>query len=333
MIDLAYFKPGLMFTGLSKAPKLTDLAVIKASYAVEATGAEGTKSNMAMYTPTSGGWSALVPFDLPFHRTEYLNTDAPWSGDFMQQLPAVGDDFPAMLSQTSSGRQPYRAGHTYRQEWNRAVFGPVVTQPPFEGLWATRQGDHLIADIPMFGEGSGHPGFSTVDAESVALYQGTTKIGEGNEYDLPAGAATYRLEATSTRSAPHTLSTSVSGVWTFKSGHVDGTAYAPLSLSTVRFSPKLDERNSAHAGCRFEIPVTVEHQPGADTGRVRSIRVEVSYDDGKSWRAAAVRGSGDQRIATVRHPGSPGFVSLRVNAVDTKGNTVQETMIRAYAIG
>jgi len=333
VIDLAYFKPGLMFTGLTKAPKLKDLATIKATFAAEATGAEGTEGNMAQYTPTSGGWSALVPFDLPFHRTAYVNTDAPWTGTFTQELPAVGDDFPAPLSEALSGRQPYQAGHTYRQEWNRAAFGPVITQSPAEPLWATRQGDHLIAAVPMFGEGSGHPGFSTTDAENVALYQGANKIGEGNEYTVPPAAATYRLEATSARSAPHTLSTSVSGVWTFRSGHVDGTAFRPLPLSTVRFSPKLDDRNSAPAGCRFELPVTVEHQPGANVGRVRSMRVEVSYDDGKSWHTTALHGWGNEWTATLTHPAGPGFVSLRVNAVDTKGNTVQETVIRAYAIG
>ena len=332
VIDLAYFQPGKMFTGLTRAPKVKDLAVVRATYAAEATGAEGTKTNLAQYTSTSGGWSALVPFDLPFHRTEYLNDEAPWSSDFNQELPAAGEDFPVTLSAASAGRQAYHAGRTYRQEWNRAVFGPVVTQPFADPLWVTRQGDHLIADLPMFGEGSGHPGFSTVDAENVALYRGTTKIGDGYEYDLPAGAATYRLEVTSTRGAPHTLSTSVSGGWTFRSGHVGGTAYQRLPLSTVRFGPKLDDRNSAPAGCRFEIPVTVEHQPGAAVGRVRSIRVEVSYDDGKTWRQAPLRGSGDHRTATVQHPRGAGFVSLRVNAVDTKGNTVRETVIRAYAI-
>jgi hypothetical protein len=40
----------------------------------------------------------------------------------------------------------------------------------------------------------------------------------------------------------------------------------------------------------------------------------------------------DHRIARVTHPAGAGFVSLRVNATDTTGHTVTQTVIRAYAI-
>ena len=332
--DLAYFSPGKMFSGLVRAPKLRDLAAIDATYSAEATGAEGTKANMAQYTENSGGWSVYLPFALPFRRTEYVNTEAPWSGDFVQQLPAASDeDFPEILSELSGARQAYRAGKTYRQDWNRAVLGPNVTQPWAPALWTTRQGDHIIAFVPLFGDGGGHPGGSVVTGETYALYRNGTKLGEGNDYDVPAGAATYRLEATSTRSAPFTLTTSVSGVWTFRSGHVDGTDFQRLPLSSVRFSPRVGDTGSAPAGRRFEIPLTVDHQPGSSAGRATSVKVEVSYDDGKTWQRAAVRGAGDQRVATVQHPRGAGFVSLRASATDRRGNSVVETVIRAYAIG
>ncbi|MFI5896285.1 S8 family serine peptidase [Actinoplanes sp. NPDC051513] len=331
-VDLAYFSPGRMFAGLVRAPRLKDLAILRTTFAAEATGAEGAKANMAQYTENSGGWMTFVPFDLPFRRTEYVNTEAPWMGDFMQQLPAVGDEFPEWLSEQTSGRTALRAGRTYPQAWNGAVFGPNVTQPPWEGFWVTRQQDHIIAYVPMFGDGAGHPGGSSADEESIALYRGNTKLGEGTDYDVPPGTATYRLEAASTRSAPHTLSTSVTGVWTFRSGHVDGAAFRRLPVSTVRFSPRLDARNTAPGGCRFEIPVTVERQPGSSAGPVRSLRVEVSFDDGKTWRPASLRGSGDHRVAAVQHPRGAAFASLRAASTDTKGNTVTETVIRAYAL-
>jgi subtilisin family serine protease len=331
-VDLAYFSPGRMFHGLVKAPRLKELAALRTSFAAEATGAEGAKGNMAQYAENSGGWMVFVPFDLPFRRTEYLNTDAPWTGDFMQQLPAAGDDFPEWLSEQTSERTPYRAGRTYPQAWNGAVFAPNATQPPWEGYWVTRQQDHIIAYVPMFGDGAGHPGGSTAESESVALYRGNTKLGEGTDYDVPPGTATYRLEESSTRSAPHTLSTTVSGTWTFRSGHVDGESFQRLPVSTVRFSPRLDGRNTAPGGCRFAIPVTVDRQPGSAAGRVRSLRVEVSFDDGKTWKPAALSGSGDHRVATVQHPHGAGFASLRASSTDTKGNTVTQTVIRAYAL-
>jgi hypothetical protein len=330
--DLAYFSQGRMFDGLHKAPRLKDLATIRTTFASPATGAQGAKANFAQYSENSGGWSVFVPFDLPFHRTEYVSTEAPVSGDFLTELPPVGDGFPETLSEHFAGRQQFRAGKTYTQGWNQAAFGPNVTQPSWAGDWASRQGDHIGAYVPMFGDGAGHPGFSTTDTDTQSLFQGNTKIGDGYEFDVPPGPATYRLDRTSTRSTPHNFSTSVSASWTFRSGHVAGEDFQRLPLSSVRFSPKLDDLNRAPGGCRFEIPVTVEHQPDSSAGTARKVTVDVSYDDGRTWRKATLRGSGDHRVATVDHPSKGGFVSLRTSATDSRGNKVTETLIRAYAL-
>ena len=101
-----------------------------------------------------------------------------------------------------------------------------------------------------------------------------------------------------------------------------------LPLHTVRFAPKLNAYNAAPAGKRFDIPVVVEHQPGVKVGKVKSLKVEVSFDDGRTWKKASLKGS----VASVNHPKGKGFASLRVHAADTQGNTVSQTIIRAYAL-
>ncbi|MEU4425894.1 S8 family serine peptidase [Actinoplanes sp. NPDC024001] len=331
--DLAYFSPGRMFHGLRKSPRLSELAKFDAAYAAEATGARGAKANPARFTEDSVYWIVPLPFDLPARRTEYVNPQTQWGGLFMQEVPpASEDEFPVTVSELNAGRQPVRAGHTYRQDWNRAVFGPNVTQPLSDPLWVTRQGDFLIAYLPLSSDGAGHPGFSYASTETTALYRGNTKIGEGLQFEVPPEPATYRLEATAKRAAPHTLSTEIRASWTFRSGHVAGEQFQRLPVHTVRFAPRLDDRSAAPAGRRFEIPVFVEHQPGADVGRVRKVKVEVSYDDGRTWQKAAVSGAGDRRVATVHHPRGAGFASLRMSAADTAGNTVEQTLIRAYAL-
>jgi hypothetical protein len=151
---------------------------------------------------------------------------------------------------------------------------------------------------------------------------GSAKLGEGVEYDLPPGAATYRLEVSATRGAPHTLSTSVSGVWTFRSGHVSGDAPRRLPLSAVSFAPRLDSANAAPGGRWFDVPLTVTHQSGATAAPVHALRVEASSDDGKTWHRADLHGT----VARVHNPAS-GFVSLRVTTA-----SFTETVIRAYAI-
>ncbi|WP_460793057.1 hypothetical protein, partial [Micromonospora sonneratiae] len=105
-----------------------------------------------------------------------------------------------------------------------------------------------------------------------------------------------------------------------------------LPAMVVRYAPRLDVTNAAPAGRVFDIPVTVLHQPGAPATRVRSLTVEVSYDDGTTWQKAKVRSTGRGWVAGVKHPGQPGYVSLRAKAVDSAGNTVTQSVVRAYRL-
>ncbi len=57
----------------------------------------------------------------------------------------------------------------------------------------------------------------------------------------------------------------------------------------------------------------------------------MSYDDGATWAPATVARDGAKWSVSVLHPES-GFVSLRAKASDAQGNTVEQTVIRAYAL-
>ena len=58
----------------------------------------------------------------------------------------------------------------------------------------------------------------------------------------------------------------------------------------------------------------------------------ISYDDGDSWQRLSLGGHGTSRSTTLRHPRSAGFASLRVRAEDRDGNTIDQTVLRAYGI-
>jgi hypothetical protein len=57
--------------------------------------------------------------------------------------------------------------------------------------------------------------------------------------------------------------------------------------------------------------------------------VDGAGDDGTSWRP--VRLAGDR--VSIAHPAGAGFVSVRVTGADTGGNTVHQTVVRAYRYG
>jgi hypothetical protein len=149
----------------------------------------------------------------------------------------------------------------------------------------------------------------------------------------PPAAATYtvRVESSNT-DGTWTLSTSVSCEWTFRSAAPPPDRAAVLPLSTVRFAPPVDDTNTAPAGRPFLVPVEIQRQPDSGAAPARTLSVDVSYDDGRTWRSVPVTQAGDRWLAILRHPTGAGFVSLRGHTVDTKGTTNTVTAIRAYRI-
>ncbi|WP_407698887.1 molybdopterin-binding protein [Streptomyces acidicola] len=126
--------------------------------------------------------------------------------------------------------------------------------------------------------------------------------------------------------AVYPVSTRVRAEWTFRSGETSGDEPARLPLSVIRFSPELTLSSTAKAGERFEVPFTVE---GAAAGqRPAKLAFEVSYDEGATWQPTeAVDGS---RLS-LEHPAEAGSVSLRAELTDRDGNTLVQTIERAYS--
>jgi hypothetical protein len=76
----------------------------------------------------------------------------------------------------------------------------------------------------------------------------------------------------------------------------------------------------------------MKSQPDAPKPDVTSLHVDVSFNDGRTWRNIAPTGSGRIWTATVLNPPAAGYVSLRATAVVANGNSVTDTIIRAYRI-
>ncbi|MFI6737849.1 S8 family serine peptidase [Nonomuraea sp. NPDC050451] len=327
---LAWFHSGGMVDGFERRVEQRDLATIQADYARHLPDAEARAYGRAW--PRDGAVFAFMfptTFGTPFKQVEYVNTD---DGIRWQRfLFEYGPD--GRLNRFDSPFQAYRSGRAYTELWNRGVFSPALPWAGAEEVnGVSRTGDVISTDLLMYGDSRGALGTSTRAMQRTALYRDGTLVGEQPEirtsFTVPAREAAYRLVVESERGAPATLSTRVSGAWTFRSGHVAGETPVRLPVSVVRFGPALDAENSAPSGRRFTVPVTVQPLEGSAARPVRRLSVEVSYDDGATWTRAAIHGS----AAVLRHPAGDGFVSLRGRAVDEAGNTVEQTIIRAYRI-
>nr|WP_239531361.1 S8 family serine peptidase [Micromonospora sp. PPF5-6] len=328
--------PGRFPTGYVKHYRQRDLATVVHRFRGGAPGQEAERIVFPDSAYNIGGWAIGLPTTVPGQRVEHYSTAGMrWSTELDL---GTRDEEGWLNPQTAlfADRVRYRPGRTVREDWNAAPYGPSFPQPRWPGEGVTRNGDTIAVGLPLFSDAAGHAGASLTEAEQTALYRDGELVGESpyggyGEFEVPAGAADYRLE-TSARRGFTDLSTEVTATWTFRSRHVAGDDWIPLPAMAVRFAPPLAVDNSAPAGRTFTIPVTVERQPGAPAAKVAKLTVDVSYDGGQTWRKADLHKQGAGWAAVVRHPAGPGYVSLRATARDSAGNTVTERIIQAYRL-
>jgi subtilisin family serine protease len=332
LYSLAWYDKGRFPTGVQRTVAARDLATVQADLGSAVPGARADRQiHNALTGRDTGSVSSIFSYDLAGVATEYYNTDTGvrWSSKLTEVAPGTGPENPDRpVSETVAPPTAYQSGRTYRQAWNRAVFGPSVAGADPRIGWAARLGDETLFAVPIFADSAGRPGYSVTDSARLMVYRDGNKIVEtptpSGQFVLPAADGGYTVTAEVTRGAPFALATRVNAAWTFRSGHVDGTTPKVLPLMTVRFTPALDPTNSAPADCLFAIPVTVDRQ--GDAGSAKDLAVQASFDDGATWQPLRVVGDRVQVI----HPKGHGYVSLKATAADGNGNRVEETVIRAY---
>lgn len=348
---LAWFERGHLPTNFSRVIRQSDLAQINQRYYSASSKTSKTTSKTSKTSETSGagsrafqhhfgfppeGGSALSAgaswFDTPGRRTLYYKADDTMWETRYNQYAADGTNQIQLLS----NHETYKPGKRYTVTWQKAAPGPRFGR----GTYVAREGNRVSFNLPMAGDQAGHTGYSLYDKSRVAFYYGAQKLVELNypwtdaSGAVPAAESTYRLEYSAERGAANGgfgLGTSISGSWTFRSGEVPGRA--AVGLSAFDFAPVVDQTNTGRSPV---LPMRLVRQPGAAASAVRSVSVEVSYDDGATWRKARlVRAAGRDAWAVVL-PGRPvagGYVSVRASAGFADGGGVEYRVVRGYRVG
>jgi hypothetical protein len=289
-------------------------------------------------------WAAkdfLVDLETPATLTERYSPGFAWSPAlylYGAPPPPSPDTFRLPSARISSAPVTFQPGEHRVQRWNVGVFGPAFADDPVlqtRGPHVRRAGDTIDYNLWLFtDQGATHSGIAYQRTGPTRLFRDGQLVGTsgtGGSFTVPPAEATYRLEADHAQTVA-TVSTNVTAAWTFRSGHVPGAEPAALPLMAVRFAPDLDEHNQAKSGRLFTVPVSVQRQAGASSATLRNLTVQVSYDDGGTWRPATVTGWGSRQAVVLHHPHGAGAVSLKARASDSEGNTVEQTIIRAYTL-
>jgi len=193
-------------------------------------------------------------------------------------------------------------------------YEPVVRPATPTGHGNTREGNTLKLRVASFVDSSDRhyllePAPATLFRDGVEL---TTLPDGWQDVPVPAGNATYKLAVTTARDEGDEwlYGRSTSTEWTFKSA-----APGKLPLLQVAYDAPVSSTGVA---------TTLPHVLSVRVPGATRVKVETSADEGKTWKTAITIGS------AVIVPGGKGTVSVRVTASDKAGNSVKQTVIRAY---
>lgn len=227
----------------------------------------------------------------------------------------------------------YAARSTTRETWFAGITRPRLLNDNAMSTPPSRVGDIIsVFGMPAWGSGA-HEGtlFDGVTLKT-SLYQGDTLLGEGADYasaEVSPERLPYKLVVDTTRDLPgRPYSPSTRTEWGFQSAQTDYTKLETLPLIQLDYAVSTDLAGRAHR--RTGLSVTPSQLAGP--GKASSVAVEVSYDDGASWRTLRSSRHGSTWQVQLDAPSKARYVSLRTTARDTAGNSVVQTVDRAFGL-
>jgi hypothetical protein len=192
-------------------------------------------------------------------------------------------------------------------------------------------------------DSDGHYGWNAPgDVLSTKLFSGSQLLKETDTFPFGtfpalANPATYRLELSAKRAnAWSKYSTDTFTTWVFASSRPAPEEAERPPLPQVDLDLALDELNRAADRTAYTFRLSAGYVPGATGPGINRTQAWVSFNDGGTWRRIDLVDLGNGALqATVQHPkieNTTGAVSLRVRAGDAAGNSVDQTIIRAYGL-
>ncbi|MEU6147733.1 S8 family serine peptidase [Streptomyces sp. NPDC047081] len=337
-------------------------AVVKAAYTRTGASAWGSEQRFGWRPYQEFAWNQYTR-DVPVgqQRTEYVTAgDTLWSHTVHHDT-VMDRDLELGVGMQDAART-YRPGQHAAEKWFAGPVRPSIPHGVTGWPGSVRNGDTLSLHIPEFTDSqSGHWSFAEAsslgggvgtgaavsavgdpsDVAHAEVYRNGRLVAQSDTgawggFEVPAGKAGYRLDLTTARtSANWQFGTGTRTSWTFTS---DTAATATLlPLLQVDYSAPVDFRNAVGPRRSHTLGLNVRMPDGLAAPRGVTLKVETSYDDGRTWHIAhtarTARHGGTRFTAAVERPSGvrgDAYVSLRVTAVDAAGNSVRQTVDRAY---
>ncbi|MDG4756661.1 S8 family serine peptidase [Micromonospora sp. WMMD710] len=318
--DLNRWHTGAIPADLTWRPRERDLARVEQDFRSRSAGTGYlTRGDAHPDRPGSALLGPIVPIPVQGRRTDWVS-----SGAWREQAGA-----PEMM--ILSDAHSYPIGHTTTTSW----FAPIGRPRLFDdGTFPApaRIGELVgVFGIPAFGDGDPHhQGILAGGAtQTIALHDGGTELGRADGDILVAevgtAAKSLRMVVQTAHDGSVTpYSTRTDTEWAFRSPAPDLEHVESVPLDLVQLDYQVATSRSGVASRHARLGVTASRIDGRPLGS--ATRVEVSYDDGRTWHKLG-------RSGTLDAPRSARFVSVRATATDAaKHGSVTQTVIRAFGV-
>jgi subtilisin family serine protease len=323
---------------LAYAPGHRDLAVLHTRYHGDEPSSGGEfRYSITDTFPIGLGFRERIAY--PAERTEYVSTGP---GQLWHEtVTSAGEAL-----EERGGLSEYRGGSRAELNWFKPVWHPYLGTGL--GWGQQRAGNRLQFNAPGWGDsGPDHTGFGDVWSESGGMSQTTSVYLDGEladqgpssaayVWDAPADEHTYQLVTdTALDAARWPLATKGHAEWTFRSAATPDDRWTFLPLINLSFDVDTDLAGKVRGGKKLRVGLGAAHVAGApDTGTIGGGRLEVSYDDGKTWQRVGLRGGAGEASwhGTLSVPRDAEHVSLRAFARDARGGSVTQEILRAVAV-
>lgn len=316
--------------------------------------------------------SSVNPFRMPRHQIEYMtgNPAVTWYAaigqDYLSSLGGQVD--PARTFRAGEHLSEDWNAYPLSPEPNADLGGrnlPMPIQPS-----AVRAGNVLRLNISPFGDSQpGHlgPGYSggsyQLDQNGRQIAGGPIGSGPGpgggqlgysTSAQLSGKPSLITLKLTARRPArQYPLSPQVSAKWTWRSdrqpritlpkgwtcqatqiiGAKPGSRRcAPQPMMTLRYDVARLAPNGTVRPGRQVIRLQVGHIQLAHASAIVGLRVRISLNDGKTWRAATVTRTGATTFRAIFSARAGSYVTVHAAATDAAGDSISETIRRGYKI-
>ncbi|MFJ8988775.1 S8 family peptidase [Streptomyces sp. NPDC102279] len=318
-------------------PTKGDLARIDARYysATDGKSAEGYRSDFTLspsFNLPESEWH-------PGTRTEWVTPGQLW-----REFHTQGVDGSLPWSMVS-GDNTYSKGTTTRLNW----FAPATRPGQSEsfGVYNSRWQNYMTWNVQAWASASdtmrlgGYLPWGETPSH-LQIFQGDTRIynnpnsGDMQWQEVPAGNLPYRAVLDAERPGDvFRLSTRTHTEWTFLSDTVNSDFFEPFSVLNLNYKLDSDLHGDVKANTAQEIALKpVSMDGGTVPGKVTTVKLDVSYDDGATWQKVSLaKGAGGYwkgSFRTAKKPG--GFLSVRASTSTSSGFGVKNEIVRAYGL-